>query len=54
MAGSVMMTETQGNIMLHTRLCIIQKSNGCQMKKCDIFLIFVQNIDCGYSLEPLH
>ena len=22
------------------------------MKKFDIFLIFAQNIDCGYSLEP--
>ena len=23
-----------------------------QMKNCDIFLIFAQNIDCGYTLEP--
>ena len=23
-------------------------------KKFDIFLIFAQNIDCGYTLEPLH
>ena len=23
-----------------------------KMKNCDIFLIFAQNIDCGYSLEP--
>ena len=23
-----------------------------QMKKCDIFLIFAQNIDFGYTLEP--
>ena len=22
------------------------------MKNCDIFLVFAQNIDCGYSLEP--
>ena len=21
---------------------------------CDIFLIFAQNIDCGYTLEPPH
>ena len=31
--------------------------NGCkndnfQMKIFDIFLIFAQNIDCGYTLEP--
>ena len=30
--------------------------NGCkidnfQMKKCDIFGMFAQNIDCGYTLE---
>ena len=23
-----------------------------QLKKFDIFLIFAQNIDCGYTLEP--
>ena len=23
-----------------------------QMKNCDIFLLFAQNIDCGYTLEP--
>ena len=22
------------------------------MKKCDVFLIFAQNIDRGYTLEP--
>ena len=22
------------------------------MKNCDVFLIFAQNIDCGYTLEP--
>ena len=31
--------------------------HGCknvhfQMKICDIFLIFAQNIDCRYTLEP--
>ena len=24
------------------------------MKKCDVFLIFAQNIDCGNTLEPPH
>ena len=33
--------------------------HGCknglfQMNFCNIFLIFAQNIDCGYSLEPPH
>ena len=30
------------------------KNSNFQMKKCDIFLIFPQNIDCGYTLEPPH
>ena len=33
--------------------------HGCkkvnfQMKNTNIFLIFAQNIDCGYTLEPPH
>ena len=28
------------------------KNGNFQMKKCDIFLIFAQNIDRGYILEP--
>ena len=28
------------------------KNDNFQMKNCDIFLIFAQNIDCGYTLEP--
>ena len=28
------------------------KTDNFQMKNCDIFLIFAQNIDCGYTLEP--
>ena len=32
----------------------INKNDNFQMKNCDIqvFLIFAQNIDCGYTLEP--
>ena len=26
------------------------KNDNFQMKNCDIFLIFAQNIDCGYTL----
>ena len=29
------------------------KNDNFQMKNCDSFLIFAQNIDCGYRLEPL-
>ena len=28
------------------------KNDNLQMKNCDIFLIFAQNIDCAYTLEP--
>ena len=28
------------------------KNDNFQMKFSDIFLIFAQNIDCGYTLEP--
>ena len=26
------------------------KNGNFQMKKCDMFLIFAKNIDCGYTL----
>ena len=28
------------------------KNDYFQIKKCYIFLILAQNIDCGYTLEP--
>ena len=28
------------------------KNDNFQMKNCDIFLIFAQNIDCRFTLEP--
>ena len=30
------------------------KIENFQLKNFDIFLIFAQNIDCGYTLEPPH
>ena len=30
------------------------KNVNFQMKKCDLILIFAQNIDCWYMLEPPH
>ena len=30
------------------------KIENFQQKKLNIFLIFAQNIDCGYTLEPPH
>ena len=39
--------------------CKNDNFNGCkndnfQLKNCDIFPIFSQNIDCGYTLELPH
>ena len=28
------------------------KKDNLHMKNCDVFLIFAQNIDCGFKLEP--
>ena len=30
------------------------KNGNFQMKKCGNFIIFAQNIDCRYTLEPPH
>ena len=40
------------NISMHyTAIFHSSKKGYFQMKKCDTFLIFAQNIDCGYTLE---
>ena len=28
------------------------KNDNFQMKNCNIFYIYAQNMDCGYTLEP--
>ena len=33
--------------------CLVVKMKIFTGKKCDIFLIFAQNIDCGYTLDWL-
>ena len=35
-----------------TEIFLVLKIEHFQLKKFDIFLIFAQNIDCGYTLEP--
>ena len=35
-----------------TEIFNVVKNENFQSKKIDIFLIFAQNIDCGYTLEP--
>ena len=38
--------------MLYTAIFHGCKNDDFQMKNCDIFLIFAQNIDRGYTSEP--
>ena len=38
--------------MQYTEIFKVVKNENFQWKKFDIFLIFAQNIDCGYTLEP--
>ena len=38
--------------MQYNEICLALKIENFQLKIFDIFLIFAQNIDCGYTLEP--
>ena len=38
--------------MQYTAIFIAIKKENFQQKNFDIFLIFAQNIDCGYTFEP--
>ena len=38
--------------MQYTEIFLALKIENFQLKNVDIFLIFAQNIDCGYTLEP--
>ena len=40
--------------MQYTQIFSLVKIENFQWKIFDIFLIFAQNIDCGYMLEPPH
>ena len=40
--------------MRYTEIFKAVKNENFQWKFLDIFLIFAQNIDCGYTLEPPH
>ena len=48
--GKGYITQTRPCNILH--FFTAEKNDNFQMKNCDIFLIFAQNIDCGYTLEP--
>ena len=38
--------------MQYTEKRLVVKNEKFHWKNFDIFLIFAQNIDCGYTLEP--
>ena len=38
--------------MQYTDISVVVKTEKFQLKTFDIFLMFAQNIDCGYTLEP--
>ena len=38
--------------MQYTGIFKVVKNENFQYKNSDIFLIFAQNLDCGYTLEP--
>ena len=38
--------------MQNTEIFSVVKIENFQLKNFDIFLIFAQNIDCGYTFEP--
>ena len=40
--------------MQYTEKVLVVKKENFHWKMFDIFLIFAQNIDCGYTLEPPH
>ena len=51
-----MLGTSEGQNITKTCPCNIQrffkKIENFQLKNFDIFVIFAQNIDCGYTLEP--
>ena len=40
--------------MQYKEIVKVVKNENFPLKIFDIFLIFAQNIDCGYTLEPPH
>ena len=48
----VLLFHNENTPMQYAAIFHGSKNGNLQMKICDIFLIFAQNIDCGYTLEP--
>ena len=52
MIDALKVTHYANMSMQYTVLFHGCKNDNFQMKNCNIFHIFAQNIDCGYTLEP--
>ena len=51
--GWCTITHHYANMPMHyTSFFLSGKNDNFQMKNCDFFHIFAQNIDRGYTLEP--
>ena len=46
------LTHYENTPMQYTEIFNVVKNENFWQKNVDIFLIFAQNIDCGYKLEP--
>ena len=51
---SIVLSHYENTPMQDTAIFEACKNYNCQMIFFYIFLIFAQNIDCGYTLEPPH
>ena len=51
--GNIFCLHYENLPMQYTQSFLALKIENFQLKTFDIFLIFAQNIDCGYKLEPL-
>ena len=52
MYNYVSFTHYENMPMQYTEIFLALKIENFQLKKMIFFLIFAQNIDCGYTLEP--
>ena len=54
MYGNVPVMHYENTPMQYLAIFHGSKNDNFQMKNCDIFLTFAQNIDCGLTFEPPH
>ena len=52
MKGTCKIIHYENMPMQYTEIFKVVKNEKNSVEKSNIFLIFAQNIDCGYTLEP--